>query len=184
MKLVIGLGNPGKKYAKTRHNIGYMALDLYVKNKNLAFKYEPDFEGFIAQLKTQSAKTIFLKPTTFMNLSGSSVAKVANYYNISVDNILVIVDDINIELGTIKIKPKGSAGGHNGLKDIIKVVKTEEFKRIRIGISKDLLVIDYVLSKFSKKEFKVLNHTFSVVENIIDEFVKGNQFEKIMTSYN
>ncbi|MGI6360076.1 MAG: aminoacyl-tRNA hydrolase [Acholeplasmatales bacterium] len=181
MKLIVGLGNPGKKYEHTRHNVGYDALDVFSKDKNITFKYEPQFEGHIGKYEK---KAILLKPTTYMNLSGRSILKVMDYFKIEVNNILIIVDDVNLELGKIRLRYQGSSGGHNGLKDIISVLKTESFKRLRIGISDNDERIEYVLSKFSKKEREILYVSMNVASNIIDDFINEISFVDIMTKYN
>ncbi len=181
MKLIVGLGNPGKKYERTRHNVGYDTLDVFAKNKNVTFKYEPSFEGHIGKY---DQKAILLKPTTYMNLSGRSLLKVMEYFKIRIEDILVIVDDVNLELGKIRLRYQGSSGGHNGLKDIINVLKTESFKRLRIGISDNDERIYYVLSKFSKKEREELLVSMNIAINIIDDFINDIPFEDIMTKYN
>lgn len=180
MKLVVGLGNPDKKYLKTRHNVGFMALDLYAEHNKLKFKYESKFSGFVAEKN----KTIFLKPRTYMNLSGNSVIKVINYYKIEINNVLVIYDDVDIDLGDLRLRPTGSSGGQKGMKDIINHLKTNDIKRIRVGIGKDEQMIEYVLSKFSKKERKMLNPVLLEVEKIIDLFTQNESFEIIMNQFN
>lgn len=181
MKLIVGLGNPGKKYERTRHNVGYDTLDVFSKNKNIIFKYEPSFEGHIGKY---DQKAILLKPTTYMNLSGRSLLKVMEYFKVEADDILVIVDDVNLELGKIRLRCQGSSGGHNGLKDIISVLKTESFKRLRIGISDNDERIYYVLSKFSKKEREILLVSMNISSDIIDDFINEIPFGDIMTKYN
>lgn len=184
MKLIVGLGNPGKDYEQTRHNVGYDALDAFARDNVATFKYEPSFEGMIATHIKDGKKAILLKPTTFMNLSGRSVLKVKNYFDIPIEDILVISDDINLELGQIRLRYKGSSGGHNGLKDIIHILKTEAFKRLRIGISTDDEVINHVLSKFSKKERVTIDDAINQSIHIIDDFINEKPFEDMMTTYN
>lgn len=181
MKLIVGLGNPGKKYEQTRHNVGYDTLDVFGKEKNITFKYEPKFEGHIGKYEQ---KAILLKPTTYMNLSGRSLRKVMDYFKIEVDDILVIIDDVNLELGKIRLRYQGSSGGHNGLKDIINVLNTDTFKRLRIGISDNDERINHVLSKFSKKEREVLLVSMNIAKDIIDDFINEVSFVDIMTKYN
>lgn len=181
MKLIVGLGNPGKEYDNTRHNIGFMLLDSYLgnvkwKNKNNAFYYESIING---------EKYIFMKPLTFMNLSGNAVVQYINYYNIDVKDILVIHDDLDLPIGTIRLKENSSDGGHNGIKSIIKCLKTKEFKRLKVGISnnKEMDTKDYVLGKFSKNEIKQLNELLPSVQNIIEDFSKL-LFLDLMSKYN
>lgn len=184
MKLIVGLGNPDRKYLKTRHNVGFMALDLYASNNNLNFKYESKLSGFITDITINGQKAILLKPTTYMNLSGNSVIKVINYYKINIDDVLVIYDDVDVDLGKLRLRLSGSSGGHKGIKDIINHLKTEKIKRARVGIGKDENMIDFVLSKFSKKEKAILNPVLDELTNVIDLFIQGESFELIMTNYN
>lgn len=182
MKLIVGLGNPGKEYENTRHNAGFMAIDHYLKNKSVKFKEKNN--GEYAELNINGEKVIFLKPLSFMNSSGSVVSSFVNYYNILVEDILILHDDMDFEVGSYKIKPTGSGGGHNGVKDIVKSLKTENFKRIRIGISKnDNNMIDYVLGHFSKSDLIKLDLVYKQIDNIIDDFVILD-FERLMSKYN
>ena len=182
MKLIIGLGNPGKKYEKTRHNCGFMAIDLYAQKNNLQFKEK--FNGLYSEQTINNEKYIFLKPQTYMNLSGTCVRKYVDYFNIDIDDIYVIYDDVNFEIGNFKIKRNGSAGGHNGIKNIIDNLKTEEIKRIKIGISKnDIPLEDYVLQKIDSKDLKKLNDVLEIVCNIINDTAIEN-IESLMQKYN
>lgn len=184
MKLIVGLGNPGKEYDQTRHNVGYDCVSAFAANNQITFKYEPSFEGMIGTYVKLGTKALLLKPTTFMNLSGRSLIKVVNYFNIKIGDILIISDDVHLDLGKIRLRYKGSSGGHNGLKDIISVLKTEQFKRLRIGISNNDELIDFVLSKFSKKERAVIETSILESLNIIHDFIHEKEFEQIMTRYN
>lgn len=182
MKLIVGLGNPGEEYKNTRHNIGFMVVDNYAESNNLKFKNK--FNGLYTTFIYKNEKIIMLKPQTYMNLSGDCVLEFKNYFNISVDDIFIIYDDINFEVGHYKIKADGSSGGHNGINDIIKKLKTEKIKRLKIGISKNVLNLkDYVLSDFNKYEFDIIHDLFKITNNIIDDFFKLD-FEKLMSKYN
>ena len=182
MKLIIGLGNPGKKYEKTRHNCGFMAIDFYAAKNNLEFKNK--FEGLFSETTINNEKIIFLKPQTFMNLSGNCVSKFVNYYHINIEDILIIYDDVDFEVGTFKIKRNGSAGGHNGIKNIIECLNTEEIKRIRIGISKNSIpLIDYVLQKFSKEDYDKVSSILPNISDAIDDFIKYD-IDTLMMKYN
>lgn len=180
MKLIVGLGNPGKEYEGTRHNVGFSFIDFYLgnvsfKEKNTAMIYEKDING---------EKVIFMKPLTFMNESGLAVRKYVNYYKINIDDILIIYDDMDFEVGTFKIKKNGSAAGHNGIKSIISHLGTEEFKRIRIGISRNKNdKVNYVLGKFSKEDIEKLDVVYKKVGNALDDFFKMD-FERVMSKYN
>ena len=180
MKLIVGLGNIGKEYENTRHNVGFMVLDTM----NLDFKLEKKFQAYLCRKKINSEDVIFIKPTTYMNLSGNSVIKVVNYYKIKPDDILVVHDDLDLPFNHFKCKFDSSSGGHNGIKSIIKCLGTENFKRIRIGISKpEGDTIDYVLGKFSKHDLNNLYYVFNTINRIIEDFVVL-PFEKLMSKYN
>lgn len=180
MKLIVGLGNPGKEYENTRHNIGFMALDYYLgevsfKEKNNALLYEKNING---------VKTIFLKPLTFMNESGNAVRYFIDYYKIDINDLLIIYDDMDFDVGTFKLKCTGSSGGHNGIKSVISHINTDKFNRVRIGISRSKNdKVNYVLGKFSKEDLKKLDNVFGIVNNIIDDFSKMD-FDKLMSKYN
>lgn len=180
MKLIIGLGNIGKEYESTRHNVGFMAVDYFLgqvpfKEKNQAMYYETNING---------EKVIFIKPTTLMNNSGHAVRKYVDYYKLTENDILVIYDDMDFEIGAFKLKPSGSSGGHNGIKSIISSLGTDNFNRIRIGISKPKGdKIDYVLGKFGKAEMEKINQVLKTLNNVINDYVKIN-FDKLMSKYN
>lgn len=184
MKLIVGLGNPGAKYEFTRHNAGFMMLDFYAQEKGFEIKKIKN-KALVGEQIINGQKVIFAKPQTFMNLSGDSVLEIAEYYGIDDEDILIIYDDISLPTGKIRIRQKGSAGGHNGIKDIILKLSTDAFPRLKIGVSangdKDL--VDYVLGNFSKQDLKILNLVAKKTVNIIDDFVKhGVQY--CMNEYN
>jgi PTH1 family peptidyl-tRNA hydrolase len=182
MKLVVGLGNPDKKYENTRHNCGFMALDYYATKNNLTYKKK--YDSFYAENVVNNEKIILVKPLTYMNLSGNAVRKFVNFYNIELENILVIYDDVDFELGKFKIKRAGSSGGHNGINSIINVLGTKNIQRIRIGISKTKEeLISYVLGNFSKEENQKINEIMPIISNIIDDF-SNNDINKLMEKYN
>jgi len=182
MKLVVGLGNPDKKYENTRHNCGFMALDYYATKNNLTYKKK--YDSFYAENIVNNEKIILVKPLTYMNLSGNAVRKFVNFYNIELENILVIYDDVDFELGKFKIKRAGSSGGHNGINSIINVLGTKNIQRIRIGISKTKEeLISYVLGNFSKEENQKINEIMPIISNIIDDF-SNNDINKLMEKYN
>jgi len=165
MKLIIGLGNPGIKYNKTRHNLGFFTIDeLAEKIKINEWKIKMQFNANIAQGIFNDKKTILVKPQTFMNNSGIAVKSIADYYKIPYEEILVIHDDIDLSLGEIKIQQSRGAAGHKGVKSIINILKTKDFTRIRIGIKSidKEKIIDtekFVLKKFTFKERKIINQT-------------------------
>ena len=182
MKLIVGLGNPGRKYKDTKHNIGFMCLDHFAKENSVKFKKENKFRG--ESLKIDNL--VLLKPHTFMNLSGESIRLVMDYYNIDVEDVLIIYDDLSLPLGKLRLREKGSPGGHNGVKSIISNLGTSEFQRVRIGIDSNPLIDakDYVLGKFSKVEFKALEQSLDKTSKIITEFKSNKDFTLIMNEYN
>lgn len=154
MKLIIGLGNPGKAYEQTRHNIGFKVID-YLAMKWNAPLTQSKFKGMYSVIHRPEGKVMLLKPLTFMNLSGESVGALMDYYDIAVEDIVVIYDDLDLPTGQLRLRQKGSAGGHNGIKSLIQHLGTQEFNRMRIGISRPpsgMKVPDYVLSRFSEGE--------------------------------
>lgn len=182
MKLVVGLGNPGKEYERTRHNCGFLMIDSYASKNGLNFKKK--YNGLYCEHLVNNEKIILLKPQTFMNLSGTCVSSFVKYYNIKLEDILIIYDDVDFEIGKFKIKRGGSSAGHNGIKDIINKLKTEDVQRIRIGISKNQIpLMDYVLGKISNEDMKKLESIFPTIHNIIEDFTIKD-INKLMDMYN
>lgn len=185
MKLFIGLGNPGPKYEKTRHNVGFMTIDELGKEWSIDFSEEKKFKGQIGRGVIKGEKVFLLKPTTYMNLSGESVRAVMDFYDIEVEDIIVIYDDLDLPNGKIRARLKGSAGGHNGIKSIIAHVGTQEFKRIRIGIDRHprIPVVDYVLGKFTEDEKALVNQAIDLSLKAC-EVTLTDSFNKVMTEFN
>lgn len=185
MKLIIGLGNPGAEYENTRHNVGFMTLDLLAKKHNLNFWLETKFKGMLSSVTINGNKALLLKPMTYMNLSGESVIRVMQYFKIQSQDILVISDDLDSRLGRVRIREKGSAGGHNGHKNIAGLLKTEDYKRIKIGIdrSSQIPVIDWVLKKFTEEEIHLLEPSLEKAVLAIEEYIDGTSFYKIASLY-
>lgn len=181
MKLVVGLGNPGKEYENTRHNIGFMSLDHYLGT----VKYSKKFNAEYYETNIDVEKYIFIKPLSYMNLSGKVVYDFVNFYKLDLSDVLVIQDDMDLEFGKIRIKINSSSGGHNGIKDIIKYLNSTSFARIKVGIAhnRNMDTKDYVLSKFSKEELNTLSNSFSVVDTIIENFSKLD-IQELMSKYN
>lgn len=188
MKLIVGLGNPGVQYEKTRHNIGFQILDLIQAQLQKQFSFNSKFVCFELKEKINNENVIFIKPTTYMNLSGNALIKVKNYFKVDTADILVIVDDINLPLGSVRIRESGSAGGHNGLKSIEAVLGTNQYKRIKIGCGKpnvDVDLKDYVLANFSKAEQDILTkEVYPVAVDAIFAFIYGVEFHRITSKYN
>ena len=181
MKMVVGLGNPGKDYKNTRHNVGYLVLDKYLPDVD----WKEKFNGMYCLKTINGEKVLFVKPLTYMNLSGDCVVKFVNYYDIEIKDILVIQDDLDLTVGTYKLKKDSSAGGHNGIKSIINRLGTQEFNRLKIGLSHDRSIDtkDYVLGDFSKKEKELLDNLQADFEGIINTFIESG-IEKTMNIYN
>lgn len=182
MRLVVGLGNPGKEYVNTRHNIGFMYLDYLIGNK---FTINKKFNSMEYLTTINGEKVIFIKPLTFMNSSGEAVIKYVNYYKIPIDSILVIQDDLDMETGKYKLLFNHGDGGHNGIKSIVNNLKSKSFLRLKIGISapSDKDSIDYVLGKFSAIELDKLNTSFKLLDNFIYDYLNMNM-DLLMGKYN
>ena len=179
MKLVVGLGNPGKEYENTRHNVGFIILDNYFSTET--WNKDKDSENIITNINGE--KVIFLKPMTYMNLSGRAVSRIANYYKIEAKDILVIHDDLDLNSNTYRLKTNSSSGGHNGIKSIIEMLGTTNFSRLKIGIghSDKIETRNYVLNKLSTEELSNLKSDKFV--EIINYFLE-NGIDKTMNRYN
>jgi len=185
MKLIVGLGNPGRKYLKTRHNIGFILIDELAKKEKINFALKTKFKAEIVQTTINNESVILLKPNTFMNLSGEAVLAVMQFYNLNAEDVLVIYDDLDLVCGKIRIRQKGSSGGHKGLKSIISCINNENFHRLKIGIGRDEIipVIDYVLGKFTKEQQQEINISIVTgIEAIYDWIAQDVTY--IMNKYN
>jgi PTH1 family peptidyl-tRNA hydrolase len=184
MKLIVGLGNPGPKYKGTRHNAGFMVVDKLADKYNIRLQKE-EKKALVAKERIKGEKVILAKPQTFMNESGLAVQKLASYYNIDAADVLVIYDDLDLEQGELKIKPKGGHGGHNGLRSVINCLGESSFARVRIGIGRPEYrsVTDYVLGKFSSDERKNVEDTITKGSKAVELFLDGN-LNKAMNKYN
>lgn len=171
MKLVFGLGNPGREYENTRHNIGFQLLDYIADFYQIDFRQEK-FNGKYAEFSVGGEKVLLVKPLSFMNLSGSVVQKFVSFYKVSLDDILVIQDDLDMNFGKIKIVYNSSSGGHNGIKDIERCLGSKKYARLKIGIShdKNMDTKDYVLGKFSALEKQILQEDYEKLVHVIDDF--------------
>lgn len=184
MKMVVGLGNPGSEYENTRHNIGFIIIDNYAKDNGIT-NFKEKFNGLYTKVMVNNEYLILLKPLSFMNLSGTVVKAYADYFKINSKDILVIQDDLDLPVGKIKLKYKGSCGGHNGIRNIIDNLNTEYFPRFKVGIDKNnvIPIKDYVLGKFSKEDCKKINKICSFSSSIIDDFAIKD-IERLMSKYN
>jgi len=181
MKLIVGLGNPGREYKNTRHNIGFIVLDNYLGKISWKVKQETHFYSTIID----NEEIIFIKPLTYMNLSGLAVKKIVKYYKVEMSDILVVHDDLDLPVGSYRIKRNSSSGGHNGIKSIISELGNQEFGRLKIGIGKSSQISTdkYVLGKFSTEEENIINENMDSYISIIDTFIK-NGIEKTMEKHN
>lgn len=185
MKCIVGLGNPGKKYSQTRHNVGFMVIDALVGRHNWNLKNDK-FNGQSVVETVEGEKIVLLKPQTYMNLSGESVRPLLDFYQIEPENMLVIYDDLDLPAGKIRLRQKGGHGGHNGIRSIIDHTGTKEFKRLRIGIGRPgtaMPVVDYVLKPFSKEQQE---DVAASIENSADACEKWIQapFDVVMNDFN
>lgn len=187
VKMIVGLGNPGSKYEKTKHNIGFMAIDNIVKNLDVTFTDDKNFKAQIGSTFINHEKVYFVKPTTFMNNSGIAVKALLTYYNIDTTDLIVIYDDLDMEVSKLRLRSKGSAGGHNGIKSIIAHIGTQEFNRIKVGIGrplKGMTVINHVMGQFNTEDNIAISLTLDRVVNAVKFYLQENDFEKTMQKFN
>ena len=183
MKLIVGLGNPGRKYEHTRHNMGFDVIDLFSELAKIDIDKEA-FKGLVGRGKVFEEDIYLLKPQTYMNLSGESVRELVSYFKIPTEDIIVIYDDLDLEPGKIRLRLSGSSGGHKGIQNIIENLGTEEIKRIRIGIGKPTFdTIDYVLGKPLKEEKPLIDEAINKAVEALKEILKNN-FDSAMNKYN
>ena len=179
MKLIAGLGNVGDKYLFTRHNIGFMALDFFRELNDIGenFKFENKFNGHILKTNILGEPIILVKPDTFMNLSGECIRKVFDFYKLDVKDILVVYDDISLNLGTLRFRSSGSDGGHNGIKNIIKMLGTNKFDRLKLGIGPQLpnqKSENFVLANFNHEQLDVVKKICKIANDAIVYYIKNN----------
>lgn len=185
MYLIVGLGNPETDYSKTRHNMGFNAINKIAEKYNIEMN-KKKFDGIIGEGIIENEKVILLKPQTYMNLSGKSIIQVINFYKIPLENICVIYDDMDVEKGHIKIRKKGSAGSHNGMKSVVEELRTIEFARIRIGIGKPEFegdAINYVIGAIPEEESKLLDEGVTKAADAMIEILKIG-IDNTMNKYN
>ena len=182
--LIVGLGNIGTEYVNTRHNIGFKALDFFIRKEGLSFQTAK--LGEVAEYKIKGRTLLFLKPNTYMNLSGKAVKYWMEKENIEKENVLIITDDLNLSFGTIRIKAKGSDGGHNGLKSIQALLNSTEYPRFRFGISDEFKKgqqVNYVLGEWSEEENSKLTERLNLISEIITSFALAG-LENTMNTFN
>ena len=186
MYLIVGLGNPDVKYLKTMHNMGFMAIDMLADKMGVEFN-KKGFKGVYALTNVNGEKAILLKPMTYMNLSGASVQEAMAFYKIPSQNVLVIYDDLDINIGSLRIRAKGSSGTHNGMRDIVSKISSENFPRIRVGIkpvNDSRGIVDYVLSDIKKDDEAVFKTVLKKASDASYDFACGKKIDEIMCKYN
>lgn len=185
MYLIVGLGNPENEYANTRHNMGFDAINHLSRKLNINVNKEK-FKGIYGDTILNGEKVILLKPQTYMNLSGESIIQFKQFYKIPPENIIVIYDDIDVDVGKIKIRKKGGPGSHNGMKSVVKELKSEDFPRIRVGIGKPMfkeMMIGYVLEKLNWNEREILEESTKLAANAVYDIITSG-IDKAMNMYN
>ncbi len=185
MKLIVGLGNIGKEYDETRHNAGFMTIDHFAEKHNFEFNKQK-FDAMIADGIVNGEKVILAKPTTYMNESGRSVRQIVDFYKLSPEDVLIVHDDMDLATGRLRLRQKGSAGGHNGIKSIIAHLGTEKFKRLRIGIDhpEKQKVVDWVLTRFSLDQRAEFDVGMNEAVDAIDDWLENDDFMKTMNKFN
>jgi PTH1 family peptidyl-tRNA hydrolase len=189
LKIVVGLGNPGSKYEFTRHNIGFRIVDNLAQDMEIEFKKAKSYYSLISRGKINNHKVMLVKPQTFMNLSGRAVNRVVSYYKIPLQDFLIVYDDLNLELGKIRIRKKGSAGGHKGIESIMQYLNSEDIPRLRIGIGNPSInfnfdCVSYVLSNFNHDEEDKIEEVIQLSTEVINIIIREDGFEKAMRKYN
>jgi peptidyl-tRNA hydrolase, PTH1 family len=185
MKLVVGLGNPGKQYEQTRHNVGFMVIDKLSKELSIPLDRHK-FNGIYGIGHISGEKIILLKPLTYMNLSGECIRPLMDYYEINEEEIVVIYDDLDLPVSKIRLRTKGSAGGHNGIKSMILHLGTQQFNRIRVGVDRPnngMSISDYVLSQFTGEEEQGINEAIVRSANACEKWL-STSFVQVMNEYN
>jgi len=184
MKLIVGLGNPGTEYENTRHNMGFFYIDYFANKNNISINKEK-FNGLYNEININSDKVILLKPQSYINLSGEVIKKFVDYFKIELQDILIISDDLDTELGKYRLRPSGSSGGHNGLKNIELMLNTKDYYRLKVGISNNKMIDtkNYVLSKLDQESLTIRDNNKEIICDIINDFLKLD-FNKLMAKYN
>ncbi|KUI63383.1 Peptidyl-tRNA hydrolase [Cytospora mali] len=185
MKLIVGLGNPGTKFVNTRHNVGFAVVDSFLSQNKYQILKE-DTNAHIYQINFNNYQALLIKSQTYMNFSGEVVKKIINKYRIKIENILVIVDDIYLDEGKLKLKMKGGHGGHNGLRNIIDRLGTKQFKRLKIGVSLDscMPLDQYLLTPVNSRIQKNILKNIDIINKIIFNFIQDVDFNILMNGYN
>ncbi|MCH5151961.1 MAG: aminoacyl-tRNA hydrolase [Clostridiales bacterium] len=185
MYLVVGLGNPEKKYFNTFHNMGFMVVDRLVEKLGVEFN-KGECRAVTAHARVNGEKVIVAKPVTYMNLSGEAVQELCHRYKIEKGHLIVVYDDVDIPIGNLRIRVNGSAGTHNGMKNIVQMLSTDDFPRVRVGIGKEtpMPLIDFVLSQVTDDDHTALDPVLDAAASALYDFVNGADIDKVMQKYN
>jgi len=184
MKLVVGLGNPGKEYNNTRHNCGFMVIDEIAKELSIEVS-QNKAKGLFGKTKYKGEDVVLLKPQTYMNLSGESIRQCMDFFKLNIEDIIIIYDDLDMPTGKLRLRNSGSAGGHNGIKSAIQHLGSQKFKRIRVGIDRHphIKVVDYVLGKFTADEQEAITKGISLAKDAVLLCIEKD-FTTAMNQYN
>ena len=187
MYLIVGLGNPDNKYLTTYHNLGFMVVDCFCLDNNLQVN-QKEHKSLVCKTTIKGEKVIIAKPQTYMNLSGEAVVSLANFYKIPLENVLIIYDDLDLKVGDIRLRKNGSAGTHNGMRNIVNLTGSTQIPRLRIGSKQEegspIATIDYVLMNISKERVEIYKKVFEKASNLIYDFIGYNNFDNLMSKYN
>ena len=186
MKMIVGLGNIGTRYDETRHNTGFMVVDQLARDYHLGAFTHLKKEAVAVSGVINGEKVMLVKPTTFMNDSGRAVGPLVDYYDIDLDDLVIVNDDLDMPVGKVRLKTHGASGGHNGLKSIISVLGTKNFNRVKVGIDHPQhgTVVSHVLGKFSKDERPKFDQAVEQAEHALEDWINGEDFAKLMNAYN
>lgn len=185
MRIIVGLGNPGKQYEKTRHNTGFLVIDKLLEKLNVSLDEEM-FNAFYTVYRYKREKIIIVKPQTYMNLSGEAVSALMRYFKLTPDDLVVVHDDLDLPVGKIRLRTKGSSGGQKGMGNIIDLLHSQEIKRIRVGIANNKLIDtkDYVLGKISKEEYPAFEESINKAADALLYYLDEKDFQKVMCKFN
>ena len=186
MKMIVGLGNPGKKYEQTKHNVGFMVVDQIANKENSVFK-KTAFEAEVADFFSNGEKILLVKPQTFMNESGRAVGPLMTYFGVYPEELVVVYDDLDLQVGKIRLRQKGSAGGHNGIKSIISHLDSQTFKRVKVGIGRPKgkqTVVQHVLSPFDKVDAPLIQEGIAQGVDATVAWMRGEDFVMAMNRFN
>lgn len=185
MKMIVGLGNIGAEYDRTRHNVGFMVIDQLAEEYGVTFKRSKQ-EALVGTALINNEKVLLVKPTTYMNDSGRAVHPLMDYYNLTIDDIIIVHDDMDLPVGKIRLRQKGSAGGHNGIKSIISHVGSPAFKRVRVGIDHPSRssVVDYVLGHFTQTQTLDIHTGMDHAQAALENWLSGTKFDEVMNEFN